>query len=236
MDDFFDWPPLLIPRDCKVYTIASRFIGGMSRNGITNGSSEPGGIMAIDVSFGYLQTVAASREFGWLYDELKGGAQVFRFPILDHVETVSAAELGFFPRVAGRNSVPFQSNGAHPFFSDDTGFAFRPRVPATLAALAGTGVIRLDFTKYGRVLKRGHLLGFNGQCNRVRSLVWAGNVATIQLRLPLRADLAVGGLVELWPRVIVQAQPQSVSQLKTMHEFGKFTQPGSITLEEYVGP
>lgn len=227
----YDYPAIMVPADSKVRALTSRIGPGLMFGGPRVASPEPGGLMAVDFSFATLKGEDASRLYGWVYDQLEGGASVFLIRLMDHVETVRASALGLTS-----GSIPFSSNGVTSTFSDGTGFALSPTVEVAEAALDKSGVVKLDVSQYGRVLKLGHLIGFGDTCNRIMGISYSGDIATIELRLPLRAALVPGQRARLWPRIKAQASPETIGGFKALHRYGRFTQPGPVTFEEYDGP
>jgi hypothetical protein len=230
MADFLDWPSGIVPVHLKILSASSRLAGGLTRANVAYSSPEPGGRFVIEASFNHLKRRDDSRLFGWLLDELDAGT-VFRVTIGAHVETVSDGDLAVSPPA----SIPYFSKGILPRHSDGSGFAFIPTARAVGVALEGSMSMKIDMGNYPAALKHGHLIGHQHQINRVRSVTWSGSVAMVGLRMPLRSDIPDGAIIRLQKqKMLVQADRASVQSFKAMHDYGFLTQPGQISLMEYL--
>lgn len=230
MVEFVDWPRDLGPDAIKVRAAASYIEGGLTRAGIAFSSPEPGGRWVVDLTFDLQRNRSASRLYGWLADELAGGA-VVRFTVPPHVETLSFAELGY-DRCPP--PLPYKAGGIETLHSDGTGLKLIPTGRLVGGAEEGAVNITVDAGAYGAVLKAGHLFGHQHQINRVRRIDWAGSVATIECRMPLSAPIPDGGIVRLlYPKLLMQVDRRSLQQFLALHDRGHLTVPGRITLMEY---
>ncbi len=104
------------------------------------------------------------------------------------------------------------------------------------AALIGSNQLVINLTGYGAILKPGHLIGHAGECYIIDEVTYAGLIATMKVKPPLRRAVASGDDAFLRPFFTGQIANGSELVQTFDSELNGWIQPPKMILSEVITP
>ena len=200
----YDWPNV-IPSKQLFFSGGQAFEGGFTSGGAKILTPEPGGRSFLSVEFGYQKHGSTDTSISWLCSKIANGS-IFRVPIVKTPQLVSLPDLGITgaPELAG---VPWAAEGLIPAHPWDNGqnWAYEVGALAASIALEGAVTLTLDMGDLEPALRHGHVIGHGDVPYLVDDIEYDGQIATITVDPPLRADLSAGSYITFRPTMLCVA-------------------------------
>lgn len=228
----FDWP---LPFWRGIFFAGGQAIdGGFTSAGVQVLSPEPGGRAYMDVAFRTMaecDTLAAA----WVASIGRNGA-VWRVPVFNSTQLVSPAALGV-DAAWDTLGVPWAHDQP---WSNGLGWAFEPSAAVSAPAPDGAISVTVDTAGLGRVIERGHVVGFRSgekvSAHHVDLIDYSGAAATLTISPPLRFDVAADARMSLRPKML--ATIRDADGFRAMFERGRhrgeYMTPGNATFVEAI--
>lgn len=227
MADIVDFPfKTLVPVEIGIDAAWNSRSGGEGMNGVTQIVSPLTALWEMSVLFN-LTRESQGRAWRAVKMEMKGRYGWVRFPIFDPWR-VRLADAGWPPAVAG--GIPHSDVA---FFSDDSGYAY-PDITTTVKAAGEIGdeEITLAIDDLGDALGAGHVFSINDFLYLVirRLGEGAGVTRTFRIGPPLRADVAVGDVVQIGrPTILCRLVDDRSGAIRM--KWGRFGEPSMEFVE-----
>lgn len=229
-DPIYDWPQSVIPMDQLFRVPGQATQGGFTTGGARVMSPEVGGRALIEWTFGtQKESTDAARLYSWLISKVSNG-HIFRLPMWNSRQLVRIADLGLLvpPGYDGRG-VPWEG-GIN--WSNGMGWAFEPGALTTAIGLEGTTTVIIDMGTLLPGLGHGHVIGIADRGYLVDDIEYDGQIATVTVTPPLRADISEGDFVTFRP--VMYGTCVDPESFKALFDRGMWIRPGSITFAEAI--
>lgn len=203
--------------------------GGFTSGGARITSPEPGGFAMLDVQPSWQTGEWEYPLSSWLMSKTNGEILRFRLAPTPQIATAKlVAGLGVpWAAPSPINQSPW-SNLQN--WSGDLTAAY------SAPSLAGSNVLFVDTTAFGPILRPGHVIGHGFQTHLIDEITYAGTVASITVKPPLRQNVATNDPVLFRPYFTgMITNPGDMIATYDAENNGNI-QIGQITLAEVVLP
>ena len=208
----YDWPTACEPID-QVFRAAGQAIqGGMLLGGAMAQNPEPGGAAELLMSFAAFVTPQANLEASWLMSRITNGA-IMRVKLWNTVQLVPWADLDITDTGQTWLDGGAWENGSY--------WQTSPYAPVTASASKGAETVIVDCSIPGRVLSRGHVIGFRVGDYDFAHIIMAVSYdgddrATLTIAPPLRRGLTTSNRLFYWPSMLVTCRnaPEVAGQFR----------------------
>lgn len=195
----YTWPTACEPIDQMFRAGGQAIQGGMMLGGAMAQNPEPGGVAELSLSFAAFVTPQANLEASWLMSRITNGA-IMRVKLWNTVQLVPWADLDI-----ADTGQTWLDGGA---WENGSYWQASPYAPVTAAASKGAETVIVDCSIPGRVLSRGHVIGFTVGDYDFAHLIMAVSYdgddrATLTIAPPLRRALTTSNRLFYWPSMLV---------------------------------
>lgn len=218
-----DFPTL--PVSGQIYHVP----GGAFQGGLTVGGSqiitpEPGGFGVLELQLSLQTSEWQYPNFSWLMSKMNGE--------LLRIRLAPTPQIPYSPR--RYDSVVGVTWDTGLLWTGDTRWSGDMNATAETAALSGATTLQVDLTNIGAVLEKGHVIGHRNTTYLVDNVSYAGDIATVTTRTPLRFDVAINDDILLRPyftgRIINAAEVLAMYEAAMVGN----VQPGKIVMVESI--
>lgn len=226
-----EWPDVLIPSSQTFKAGGQSIQGGVTAGGTLVSHPEPGGRASLQQKFDIFTSHDENVEASWVMSKILNSS-VFRVPIWAYsVQLVRAEDLG----ASHTMEFPGPIAKGEELLSND--WAFNPRADVTAAALSGTTSVEADLSPWGRILRRGHVIGFYDSdsgydfAHMVEAVSYdAADTATITVSPPLRRDLTTSSKMKFRPKMM--ATCSNAREVAGLYSVGRHVQFSQVSWAE----
>lgn len=194
-----DWPDVLCPLT-QIFRAGGQAIqGGMTLGGALASNPEPGGRAELFLTFPAWRRGASALEISWAMSRLTNGS-ILRYRLRSSVQLVPWADLD----IADTGQTWLDGGG----WENGAYWQASPYAPVTAAASKGAETVIVDCSIPGRVLSRGHVIGFTvgdyDFAHVIMAISYDGDDrATLTIAPPLRRALTTSNRLFYWPALLV---------------------------------
>lgn len=178
-----DFPKLPIEGQL-FYAPGAAIEGGYTTGGVRMFSPEPGGRSYLEIKLSLLINEWTRPVGSWLMSKTNG--------------VIFKTGLTKTPQLALSNVAGQLWNNDQPWDNNNP-WSGTPVVLTTEAAQEGEPTIKVNMATYGAVLDIGHVIGFLATSYMVDAISYDGDIATITVNPPLRADVPNAGMITFRP-------------------------------------
>jgi len=188
----FDFPELDVSGQV-FYVPGAANDGGITVGGTRILSPEPGGFAMLEIELSLQTNQFADPTVSWLMSKTNG--EVFKIKLKKTPQLLSGKSIGqpnaLYDGMVWDNNQPW--DGGVPWYFEVS------EMTVSGNHLRSSNTFDIDVGDDNAYLKIGHVIGLNNRCHEIDQISYSGNIATVVVKPPLRADLVNGETIVLEP-------------------------------------